>query len=298
MTTGSAIHSLAEYCLRKGLIAPSEKTWAINTILDILRLDACEPGEAPEGEIDLAAVLDTLLDDAHARGVLAENSIVYRDLFDTRLMGALTPRPAQVIEKFRALYAESPEKATDWYYEFSQDTELHPPRPHRQGRAVEDRDRVRRAGHHHQPLQAGEGPRAPSPRRGTCPPRTIPRCQLCARERGLRRAGQPPRAAEPPHRAHHHQRLALVPAVLPLRLLQRALHRAQRRAHADEDRRAPASRKLLDFVRQFPHYFVGSNADLPIVGGSILAHDHFQGGRYTFAMAKAPVETPVTIRRL
>ena len=103
MTTGSAIHSLAEYCLRKGLIAPSEKTWAINTILDILRLDACEPGEAPEGEIDLAAVLDTLLDDAHARGVLAENSIVYRDLFDTRLMGALTPRPAQVIEKFRAL---------------------------------------------------------------------------------------------------------------------------------------------------------------------------------------------------
>ena len=122
MTTGSAIHSLAEYCLRKGLIAPSEKTWAINTILDILRLDACEPGEAPEGEIDLAAVLDTLLDDAHARGVLAENSIVYRDLFDTRLMGALTPRPAQVIEKFRALYAESPEKATDWYYEFSQDT--------------------------------------------------------------------------------------------------------------------------------------------------------------------------------
>ena len=83
------------------------------------------------GEIDLAQVLDTLLDDAHERGVLPEDSVVYRDLFDTRLMGALTPRPAQVIEKFRALYAESPEKATDWYYEFSQRHQLHPPRPHR-----------------------------------------------------------------------------------------------------------------------------------------------------------------------
>ena len=110
MTTGHAIASLAEYCLRKGLIQPSEKTWAINTILDILRLDGCEHEAEVTGEIDLAQVLGTLLDDAHERGVLPEDSVVYRDLFDTRLMGALTPRPAQVIEKFRALYAESPER--------------------------------------------------------------------------------------------------------------------------------------------------------------------------------------------
>ena len=97
MSTGRAIDSLVEYCIRKGLIQPTERTWAFNTILDILRLDGCEHEEGELGEIDLAAVLDELMDDAHARGVLEVDSVVYRDLFDTRLMGALTPRPAQVI---------------------------------------------------------------------------------------------------------------------------------------------------------------------------------------------------------
>ena len=294
MTTGHAIASLAEYCLRKGLIQPSEKTWAINTILDILRLDGCEHEAEVTGEIDLAEVLDTLLDDAHERGVLPEDSVVYRDLFDTRLMGALTPRPAQVIEKFRALYAESPEKATDWYYEFSQDTNYI------------RRDRIAKDVQWKTATEYGElditinlskpekDPRAIAAARNL-PASNYPRCQLCAENEGY--AGRVNHPARQNHRiipitindspwfmqyspyVYYNEHCIVLNSVhTPMKI--------------DE----PCFRKLLDFVRQFPHYFVGSNADLPIVGGSILAHDHFQGGRYTFAMEKAPVELPVKIR--
>ena len=119
---GNAVSKLATYALRKGLIEESEYTWAVNTILDVLKLDGYTEPEQDWGEISLASVLEELLDDAHQRGVLAENTVVYRDLFDTELMGRLTPRPAQVIRRFQALYREDPKKATDWYYQFSQDT--------------------------------------------------------------------------------------------------------------------------------------------------------------------------------
>ena len=123
MDRNQAIAKLIAYALEKQLIQPEEKNWAVNTLLEMLELDGCALPEIPVGEqIDLPAVLDALLDDAYQRGVLKENSIVYRDLFDTRLMGALTPRPAQVIEKFNTLYRQSPKEATDWYYQFSQDT--------------------------------------------------------------------------------------------------------------------------------------------------------------------------------
>ena len=294
MTTGHAIASLAEYCLRKGLIQPSEKTWAINTILDILRLDGCEHEAEVTGEIDLAQVLDTLLDDAHERGVLPEDSVVYRDLFDTRLMGALTPRPAQVIEKFRALYAESPEKATDWYYEFSQDTNYI------------RRDRIAKDVQWKTATEYGElditinlskpekDPRAIAAARNL-PASNYPRCQLCAENEGY--------AGRVNHPARQNHRIVPITINNSPWFLQYSpyvyynehcivLNSVHTPMKIDE----PCFRKLMDFVRQFPHYFVGSNADLPIVGGSILAHDHFQGGRYTFAMEKAPVELPVKIR--
>ncbi len=161
--------------------------------------------------------------------------MVYRDLFDTKLMGALTPRPAQVIGKFQALYAERPPEGHRLVLSVQPGHQLYPPGPHRQGHAVEDPHRVRGAGHHHQPVQAGEGPqghrRRPEPARLRLSP--VPAVR---RERGLRRPGEPPRPAEPPHRAHHHQRLPLVFAVLPLCVLQRALHLPEQRAHAHEDR--------------------------------------------------------------
>ena len=117
-----AVSKLITYALRTGLIEECETFWAVNTVLDALKLDSYTDPQQEWGEICLAEVLEELMDDAYARGVLKENSVVYRDLFDTELMGRLTPRPAQVIRTFQDLYRESPVKATDWYYKLSQDT--------------------------------------------------------------------------------------------------------------------------------------------------------------------------------
>ena len=123
MERDQAIAKLISYALDKELIQPEEKIWAVNALLETLELDGCTlPESASCGEEELPQVLDALLDDAYARGVLKENSIVYRDLFDPKLMGALPPRPAQVIGKFQALREQDPKQATDWYYQFSQDT--------------------------------------------------------------------------------------------------------------------------------------------------------------------------------
>ncbi|MDE6840891.1 MAG: galactose-1-phosphate uridylyltransferase, partial [Oscillospiraceae bacterium] len=122
MDRSEAITRLAVYAMQEGLIEENEYIWAVNTILDVLKLDDYTPVPRDYQQVELAPVLEELLDDAYQRGALTENSVVYRDLFDTELMGRLTPRPAQVIEKFQALYREDPKKATDWYYKFSQDT--------------------------------------------------------------------------------------------------------------------------------------------------------------------------------
>ena len=288
----AAISKLATYALRTGLIEACEYAWAINSILDVLKLDSyTDPGQE-WGEIDLPAVLDELMDDAYARGVLSENSIVYRDLFDTELMGRLTPRPAQVVGKFQALYAEAPVKATDWYYQFSQDTNYI------------RRDRIAKDMQWKAPTQYGElditinlskpekDPKAIAAARNL-PASNYPRCALCAENEGY--AGRVNHPARQNHR--------IVPITInnsPWFLQYSPYVYYNEHCICLNSQHIPmvidraCFGKLLDFVRQFPHYFVGSNADLPIVGGSILAHDHFQGGRYTFAMAKAPVETPVT----
>ena len=117
-----AISKLITYAIRTGLIEERERLWAVNAILEVLELDSYQDPGQEWGEISLPQVLDTLMDDAYARGVLKENTVTYRDLFDTKIMGRLTPRPAQVIDRFQALYQDSPEAATDWYYTFSQDT--------------------------------------------------------------------------------------------------------------------------------------------------------------------------------
>ena len=123
MNRNEAITGLAEYALDKELIRPEEKIWAVNSLLDVLEIDTYSLEELQENEtINLTELLDVLLDDAYERGVLTENSVVYRDLLDTKLMGCLTPRPSQVIDRFAMLRKESSQKATDWYYQFSQDT--------------------------------------------------------------------------------------------------------------------------------------------------------------------------------
>ena len=285
-----AISKLATYALRAGLIEECERTWAVNTILDALKLDSyTEPGKDWE-DIHLAAVLDELLDDAYARGVLTENSVIYRDLFDTELMGRLTPRPAQVIETFQALYRESPRAATDWYYKFSQDTNYI------------RRDRIARDMQWKVDTEYGEiditinlskpekDPKAIAAARDL-PASNYPRCQLCAENEGY--------AGRVNHPARQNHRIVPITINGSPWFLQYSPYVYYNEhciclnsVHTPMKIDRACFGKLLDFVRQFPHYFVGSNADLPIVGGSILAHDHFQGGHYTFAMERAPVETP------
>ena len=288
----NAVAKLVAYALQTGLIQPCEKDWAVNTILDALKLDSyADPGQ-DWGQVELAPVLEELLDDAHARGVLSENSVVYRDLFDTEIMGRLTPRPAQVIEEFQTLYKEAPQKATDWYYKFSQDTNYI------------RRDRIAKDVKWKAPTEYGDldvtinlskpekDPKAIAAAKNL-PASAYPRCQLCAENEGY--AGRVNHPARQNHR--------IVPITIngsPWFLQYSPYVYYNEHCICLNSQHVPMKidqacfGKLLDFVRQFPHYFVGSNADLPIVGGSILAHDHFQGGRYEFAMAKAPVETPVT----
>ena len=286
----AAVSKLAAYALRTGLIEPCEYTWAVNTILDALKLDSyTDPGKE-WGEIQLAPVLEELLDDAFARGVLTENSVVYRDLFDTELMGRLTPRPAQVTAKFQALYEEDPQKATDWYYKFSQDTNYI------------RRDRIARDMQWKARTEYGElditinlskpekDPKAIAAARNL-PASNYPRCQLCAENEGY--AG---RVNHPARQNHRIVPITINGSPWYLQYSPYVYYNEHciclNSVHTPMKIDRACFGKLLDFVRQFPHYFVGSNADLPIVGGSILAHDHFQGGRYTFAMEKAPVETP------
>ena len=287
------IAALVEYARRKGLIEEEDITWAINSLLDALKLDSYTPQHLPEGEIDLAQVLDRLLDDAAQRGVLEQNSVVYRDLLDTELMGRLTPRPSQVAKKFWELYDEcSPKDATDWYYDFSQNTNYI------------RRDRIARDIQWKAETEYGQlditinlskpekDPKAIAAARNL-PVSDYPRCLLCKENEGY--AGRVNHPARQNHRiipiqmAGANWALQYSPYVY---YNEHCIVFNQEHIPMKIDRSCFA--KLLAFVERFPHYFVGSNADLPIVGGSILAHEHFQGGHYTFAMEKAPVETSFT----
>ena len=285
----TAVAKLVRYAENTGLIAPEDHIWAVNTLLEALKLDSYEEPVLDDAPIDLPAVLDELMDDAHARGVMENNSIVYRDLFDTSLMGRLTPPPREVIAKFRALYAQNPVEATNWYYKFSQDTNYI------------RRDRIARDMQWKADTAYGElditinlskpekDPKAIAAARDL-PAASYPKCQLCPENAGY--AGRVNHPARQNHR------------IIPITIDQTPWYMQYspyvyynehcivfNSVHTPMKIDRACFRKLLDFIGQFPHYFVGSNADLPIVGGSILAHDHFQGGRYEFAMAKAPVET-------
>ena len=285
----TAVAKLVRYAENTGLIAPEDHIWAVNTLLEALKLDSYEEPVLDDAPIDLPAVLDELMDDAHARGVMENDSIVYRDLFDTSLMGRLTPPPREVIAKFRALYAQNPVEATNWYYKFSQDTNYI------------RRDRIARDMQWKADTAYGElditinlskpekDPKAIAASRDL-PAASYPKCQLCPENAGY--AGRVNHPARQNHR------------IIPITIDQTPWYMQYspyvyynehcivfNSVHTPMKIDRACFRKLLDFIGQFPHYFVGSNADLPIVGGSILAHDHFQGGRYEFAMAKAPVET-------
>ena len=284
------IAALADYAVAKGLIEEADRPWAVNRLLETMGLSSYEaPETVPQASLE--EILTALVNDAVARGVI-EDGIASRDLFDTKLMGVLTPRPSQVIARFHEKMAESREAATDWFYNFCQDTDYI--RRYRIARDVKwvtatefgDLDITINLS------KPEKDPRAIAAARSAAQT-SYPKCQLCRENEGY--AGRLDHPARQNHR--------VIPVTIDgqdwffqyspyVYYNEHCIVFNGKHVPMKIDR--SAFRKLLDFVIQFPHYFVGSNADLPIVGGSILSHDHFQGGRYTFAMEKAPVEETVT----
>ena len=332
---GADIRKLVDYGIRTGLVPAEDEIFTVNRLLELFGLEEPEEAEGGEecaggnaavdrdsegaggsensgyaanpeirensGCVDgalgaeLEGILGRMCDYAFEKGLIAENGVVYRDLFDTKIMGMLMPRPSEVIRKFRELYeTESPVDATDFYYKISRDSDyirryriardikwivptkygdlditINLSKPEKDPKAIAAARNARQSGY--------------------------PKCLLCPENEGY--AGRINHPARQNHR--------IIPVMLDGSrwgfqyspyvyynehcIVFNFRHVPMKIDHA-------AFCRLFDFVRQFPHYFVGSNADLPIVGGSILSHDHFQGGRYEFAMAKAPVERRFTVK--
>lgn len=287
-----AIKDLVGYAVRTGLIEESDRTWAANALLEAMRLDNWEePQEARERPLE--DILRELLDDAAARGLIHDD-VTSRDLFDTELMGRLTPRPSQVIQDFFRRYQASPKEATDWLYRFSQDTDYI-----RRYRIARDVKWQAATAYGELDITINlskpeKDPRAIAAAKAA-PQSGYPKCLLCKENEGY--AGRLNHPARQNHR--------VIPVTINWEdwFLQYSPYVYYNEhcivfngRHTPMKIEKATFRKLLDFVKQFPHYFVGSNADLPIVGGSILSHDHFQGGCYTFAMERAPIEQTVAFR--
>lgn len=296
-TISTWIEKLVKYGLQTGLVPEEDAVFTVNKLLELFGLDELEDSDtdvtmSPD---QLEAVLGHMCDYAYEKGLIAENTVTYRDLFDTRIMGMLMPRPSEVIRRFRKLYEqESPEAATDYYYKLSRDSDyirryrvckdvkwiastkygdlditINLSKPEKDPKAIAAAKNARQSGY--------------------------PKCLLCRENEGY--AGRVNHPARQNHR--------IIPVIINGSrwgfqyspyvyynehcIVFNFEHVPMKIDHA-------TFCKLFDFVKQFPHYFVGSNADLPIVGGSILSHDHFQGGHYEFAMAKAPVERSFAVK--
>ena len=280
------ISQLIEYAVRKKWIENSDRIWASNIILEALHMDGFEGLTEIEGELpQIQDILDGLCDYAYEHGVIEGNSATYRDLFDTALIGLLLPRPSEITEEFYKRYECSPKEATDWYYGFSGDTNYI-----RRDRIAKDRKWTVDTEYLSKPEKDPKAIAAA----GKAKASGYPKCLLCAENEGY--AGRLDHPARQNHR------------IIPIELggqdffLQYSpyvyynehcivFNKKHIPMHIDRQ----AFTNLLDFVTVFPHYFVGSNADLPIVGGSVLSHDHYQGGNYEFAMARAEVETEFTV---
>lgn len=289
-----SIKKLVCYGLEKKLIEKEDIIYVTNRILNLLKIEEYnEPVENFEN-IELEEVLKELLDYAAANGLLENDSVVYRDLFDAKLMNCMLSKPSEVIRKFNDLYKESPKAATEYFYDFSKSTDyirtyrvkkdmkwtvdtkygeiditINLSKPEKDPKAIAAAKLAKQSGY--------------------------PKCLLCMENEGY--AGRVNHPARDNHR--------IIPITINNQqwgfqyspyvyynehcIVFNGQHTPMKIEHA-------AFVKLFDFVKLFPHYFLGSNADLPIVGGSILSHDHFQGGNYEFAMAKAPIEKSFKIK--
>ena len=298
MNLQEEILKLTEYGVRKHLIEEGDRTYTVNRFLEIFgqhsfEADAQMVKEIQKNEIHLEEVLGNLTDLAYGMGLLENDGITQRDLFDTKLMGVLVDKPSHIVAEFRKKYEESPEAATEYFYEFSQNTNYI------------RRDRIKKDMKWKAESPYGEIDITINLSKPEKDPKAIaaaknavksnyPACQLCMENEGY--SGRVDHPARQNHR------------IIPIEInesrwgFQYSPYVYYNEhcivfngEHTPMKIERAAFVKLFDFVKLFPHYFLGSNADLPIVGGSILSHDHFQGGHYQFAMEKAPVEKTFTI---
>ncbi|MBB6637849.1 UDP-glucose--hexose-1-phosphate uridylyltransferase [Cohnella thailandensis] len=289
----AGIRRLVDFALAKGMIEPLDEEYAVNSLLDLFKL--AEPADLGASEASSGLpdgpmpILEPLLDAAFGLGLIPDNTTTYRDLFDARIMGMLMPRPSETNAEFRRIAGEKGVKAaTDWFYKLNIDSNYI------------RMDRIRKNGYWLHATEYGEleitinlSKPEKDPKEiallKTLPQANYPKCLLCRENVGY--AG----------RVDH-------PARQNIRILPVELQGAQWffqyspyvyynehsiilcGEHVPMKISAATFARLLDFVESFPHYFIGSNADLPIVGGSILNHDHFQGGRHVFPMEKAGID--------
>lgn len=286
------IKKLVQYGIETGLTPECERIYTTNLLLDVFKEDEYTEPEEEYSNIDLEQVLKELLDEAVARGLI-QDSVVYRDLFDTRLMNCLMPRPAQVRNTFWEKYKEDPEKATDYFYKLSQDSDYI-----RRYRVKKDQKWTVDSPYGQIDITINLSKPEKDPKAIAAAKliksSSYPKCLLCPENEGY--AGR----ANHPARENHR----IIPVTIndtPWGFQYSPYVYYNEHCIVFNGQHVPMKIeratfvKLFDFIKLFPHYFLGSNADLPIVGGSILSHDHFQGGNYTFAMAKAPIEKQVTI---
>ena len=290
------IRELVQYGLLTGLIEEEDRIYTANRLLELFELDELdEDNESVEVTADdLERILKEMLDYAYEKGILSENGVVYRDLFDTKIMSMLVPRPSEVIRKFQDKYEKDPKLATDYFYKLSQDTDYI-----RRYRIKKDQKWISSTKYGDLDITINLSKPEKDPKAIAAAKNAkqsgYPKCLLCMENEGY--AGRINHPARQNHRVipvtingsrwgfqyspyvyYNEHCIVFNSSHIPMKI--------------EHDTFC----KLFDFVKQFPHYFVGSNADLPIVGGSILSHDHFQGGCYEFAMAKAPVERSFTVK--
>ena len=292
------ISALAQYAVDRGLIEENERIYSINMLLDVLKLDEYNPCDDKDKVIalssDLEAILRFIDDYACDRGLIEENSVVYRDLFDTRVMNCFVRRPSEVIRIFNEKYAVSPKEATDFYYEYSKNSDYI-----RTYRIAKDIKWVYESEYGDIDITINmskpeKDPKAIAAARNA-KQSSYPKCLLCVENEGY--AGRINHPARENHR------------IIPIKILGKEWGFQYspyvyynehcivlNREHTPMTINREVFEKLFDFIRQFPHYVIATNADLPIVGGSILSHEHFQGGNYSFAMSRAVIEKEVVFK--
>ena len=285
------IGELVRYSLKTNIIKKVDEAWAVASLMQVFEVDSYEPVELPE-ERALHEILADALDYAYDVGLMESRGVVSRDLFDTKIMGALMPRPSEVIGEFRSLYSRDPSLATDYFYKLSVDSNYI--RADRVSRDLKWKT-PSEYGDIHISINLSKPEKDPNAiaLAKNLPQTDFPKCALCHENEGF--AGTLTKAAR--------QTLRQIPFDMAgeawyLQYSPYVYYNEHCIALSAEHKpmaiNRDSFRKLLGFVTEFPHYFIGSNADLPIVGGSILSHDHMQGGRYVFPMEVAGVKKEIS----